>query len=148
MSLHPQPCSSLPTRAASSLVSTCQLTVARFQDNRPTPILEARAPRFHFHTRIRQADEVLLSSGAQDRWAEPQEIAKAVPFLASDESSHANAVELEVDQVSADGWLGIGARYPDRSTFDAKIYRRNISMTSEHPTIGIYAGFRSGLLLN
>ena len=31
------------------------------------------------------------------RWGEPQEIAKAVLFLASDDSSYINAVELMVD---------------------------------------------------
>ena len=37
------------------------------------------------------------SAVPQGRWGEPEEVAKAVLFLASDDSSYVNAVELMVD---------------------------------------------------
>jgi hypothetical protein len=37
------------------------------------------------------------SAVPQGRWGEPEEVAKAVLFLASDDSSYINAVELMVD---------------------------------------------------
>jgi Enoyl-(Acyl carrier protein) reductase len=39
----------------------------------------------------------LTFSDPQGRWGEPEEVAKAVLFLASDDSSYVNAVELMVD---------------------------------------------------
>jgi len=37
------------------------------------------------------------SAVPQGRWGEPEEVAKAVLFLASDDSSYVNAIELMVD---------------------------------------------------
>jgi NAD(P)-dependent dehydrogenase (short-subunit alcohol dehydrogenase family) len=37
------------------------------------------------------------SAVPQGRWGEPEEVAKAVLFLASDDSSYVNSVELMVD---------------------------------------------------
>jgi len=41
--------------------------------------------------------KLVSSSVPLGRWGEPEELAKAVLFLASDDSSYVNAVELMVD---------------------------------------------------
>jgi hypothetical protein len=42
-------------------------------------------------------EKFFSSAVPQGRWGEPEEVAKAVLFLASDDSSYVNAVELMVD---------------------------------------------------
>src|SRR5580698_6136737 len=62
-----------------------------------TPIWK-RGPRAAMSTDASDKEEKFFSSVVpQGRWGEPEEVAKAVPFLASDDSSYVNAVELIVD---------------------------------------------------
>jgi NAD(P)-dependent dehydrogenase (short-subunit alcohol dehydrogenase family) len=59
--------------------------------------LEARRPRLYYHRRIRNLEKFFCAAIPQGRWGEPEEVAKAVLFLASDDSSYVNAFELMVD---------------------------------------------------
>ena len=59
--------------------------------------LEAWTPGVGFRGRIREGREVHLVRGAAWAMGEPEDFAKAVLFLASDDSSYVNAVELMVD---------------------------------------------------
>jgi NAD(P)-dependent dehydrogenase (short-subunit alcohol dehydrogenase family) len=62
-----------------------------------TPIWK-RGPRASISTDESAKVEKFFSSAVpQGRWGEPEEIAKALLFLASDDSSYVNAVELIVD---------------------------------------------------
>jgi NAD(P)-dependent dehydrogenase (short-subunit alcohol dehydrogenase family) len=62
-----------------------------------TPIWK-RGPRASISTDESAKLEKFFSSVVpQGRWGEPEEIAKAVLFLASEDSSYINAVELMVD---------------------------------------------------
>ena len=62
-----------------------------------TPIWK-RGPRASISTDESARLEKFFSSAVpQGRWGEPEEVAKAVLFLASDDSSYINAVELIVD---------------------------------------------------
>ena len=48
---------------------------------------------------VKMAD-LMASALPLGRWSEPEEVAKAVLFLASNDSSYINAVELMVDDVA------------------------------------------------
>ena len=62
-----------------------------------TPIWK-RGPRASATAEDSAKLEKFFSSAVpQGRWGEPEEVAKAVLFLASDDSSYVNAVELMVD---------------------------------------------------
>jgi NAD(P)-dependent dehydrogenase (short-subunit alcohol dehydrogenase family) len=62
-----------------------------------TPIWK-RGPRAHASAEESDKLAKFFSSAVpQGRWGEPEEVAKAVLFLASDDSSYVNAVELLVD---------------------------------------------------
>ena len=67
------------------------------QDRRTTPIWirgPARTPSAEESAKITYFYSSMIPLG---RWAEPEELAKAVLFLASDDSSYINAIELVVD---------------------------------------------------
>src|SRR5215469_18526713 len=54
MRLHRQPCSSLPTRAASSLESTCQWMVAQLPDNRRSALIRCIEMRISLELLVQQ----------------------------------------------------------------------------------------------
>ena len=60
------------------------------------PHLEARGARSHGR-RIAKVSDLFSSTVPLARWGEPEDLAKAVLFLASDDLSYINAVELMVD---------------------------------------------------
>ena len=59
--------------------------------------LEARGARQCHGRGIRKSFRLLPSTVPLARWGEPEDLAKAVLFLASDDLSYINAVELMVD---------------------------------------------------
>src|SRR6202044_3109308 len=59
--------------------------------------LEARGARQCHGRGIRKVSDFFSSTVPLARWGEPEDVAKAVLFLASDDSSYINAVELMVD---------------------------------------------------